>query len=168
MKIFRTIIASVFSVLFFFVLLGMTLLLFVSNAFNKEYYKEVLKDVNLEEVKLNEIGIDNFNDDLGSDASVNDVLVEGLKEFNINENDAKKIINNNEVKEVVGSLLSDAVIYLTNRENLPQISMEDVKKLSNLDDLKDIIDNIPGDEMEKLIGDVNQMIKNYLKEGNNE
>lgn len=168
MKIFRTIIASVFSVLFFFVLLGMTLLLFVSNAFNKEYYKEVLKDVNLEEVKLNEIGIDNFNDDLGSDASVNDVLVEGLKEFNINENDAKKIINNNEVKEVVGSLLSDAVIYLTNRENLPQISMEDVKKLSNVDDLKDIIDNIPGDEMEKLIGDVNQMIKNYLKEGNNE
>lgn len=168
MKIFRTIIASVFSVLFFFVLLGMTLLLFVSNAFNKEYYKEVLKDVNLEEVKLNEIGINNFNDDLGSDASVNDVLVEGLKEFNINENDAKKIINNNEVKEVVGSLLSDAVIYLTNRENLPQISMEDVKKLSNVDDLKDIIDNIPGDEMEKLIGDVNQMIKNYLKEGNNE
>lgn len=168
MKIFRTIIASVFSVLFFFVLLGMTLLLFVSNAFNKEYYKEVLKDVNLEEVKLNEIGIDNFNDDLGSDASVNDVLVEGLKEFNINENDAKKIINNNEVKEVVGSLLSDAVIYLTNRENLPQISMEDVKKLSNVDDLKDIIDNIPGDKMEKLIGDVNQMIKNYLKEGNNE
>ena len=168
MKIFRTIIASVFSVLFVFVLLGMTLLLFVSNAFNKEYYKEVLKDVNLEEVKLNEIGIDNFNDDLGSDASVNDVLVEGLKEFNINENDAKKIINNNEVKEVVGSLLSDAVIYLTNRENLPQISMEDVKKLSNVDDLKDIIDNIPGDKMEKLIGDVNQMIKNYLKEGNNE
>lgn len=168
MKIFRTIIASVFSVLFFFVLLGMTLLLFVSNAFNKEYYKEVLKDLNLEEVKLNEIGIDNFNDDLGSDASVNDVLVEGLKEFNINENDAKKIINNNEVKEVVGSLLSDAVIYLTNRENLPQISMEDVKKLSNVDDLKDIIDNIPGDEMEKLIDDVNQMIKNYLKEGNNE
>ncbi|MBQ8234909.1 MAG: hypothetical protein IJZ36_04955 [Bacilli bacterium] len=168
MKIFRTIIASMFSVLFFFVLLGMTLLLFVSNAFNKEYYKEVLKDVNLEEVKLNEIGIDNFNEELGSEASVNDVLVKGLKEFNINENDAKKIINNNEVKEVVGSLLSDAVIYLTNKENLPQISMEDVEKLKNVDELKDVIGNIPNDEMEKLVGEVNQMIKNYLKEGNNE
>ena len=143
MKILGNILATIVSILYSVILLVIIILVFVSNAFSANYYEEILNDINISEIKLTDLGLATFEKEFGADASVEDVLVKSLEKVGISKNDAEKVVNNEQINEVVGTLLSDTVGYLAGSEHLPQINYEDIDKILKSDEVSSVLEKVP-------------------------
>jgi len=164
MKVVGNVLAGIVSVIYFFVLIVMICILFASNAFSEKYYSNVLKEIEFNEVKLTDLGVTEVNEVYGEEATVEDVLVGILKEAGFSENDAKVIINNDEVKELVGTFISDSVTYVATNEEVPQLNKEEVKKVLENEEIAPLLKDVPeGAELDGLVNDINIMIKDYFE-----
>lgn len=171
MKIIRTIgnvLAGIVSVVYFFVLFAMMVLGFVSNVFSANYYKQVLNDVDLSEIKLSDVGVTSFNEEFGEDASVEDVLVKTLEEAGVSRNDATKIVNNEKVNEVVGTFLSDTMVYLANNEEVPQLNYQDAEEIMKSNEISSVLEYTPTEEeLKQLVDELNKYIAESFEGGFN-
>jgi len=164
MKILGNFLATIVSILYAFVLLAIIILVFASNAFSSNYYQDVLKDIDMNEIKLEDLGVSSFEEEFGADASVEDVLVKSFETVGISKKDAVKIMNSEEINKVVGDLFSDAVGYLAGSEELPQITYQDALKIVKGDEIASKLENVPNDEeIKELVDEANELIKNLLK-----
>lgn len=164
MKAVGNVLAGIVSVIYFFVLIGMIFILFSSNVFSEKYYSDILKSVEFNEVKLTDLGVTEVNEIYGEEATVEDVLVGGLKEVGFSENDAKVIINNNEVKELVGAFISDSVTYVATNGEVPQLNKEEVKAIIENKEIAPLLKEVPeGAELDRVVNDINSMIKEYFE-----
>lgn len=166
MKIIGNILAGIVSIIYFFVLFAMTILVFASNVFSANYYKEILNDNDLSEIKLSDLGITSLNEEFGEDASVEDLLVQSLEEAGIAKEDAIKIVNNEKVNEVVGTFLSDTMIYLTNNEKVPQLNYQDVEEIIKSNEVSSVLEYSPTDEeLKQLVDELNKFIVESFEGG---
>lgn len=155
MKIVGKILAVLYSIVFSLVLLLISILINCTNIFKGSFYKDVLNSVKLNELKASDLGL---SDD--PNQTVEEVLVDKLKEVGINSDVSKKIINNQEIKEVLGNLMADIVNYSIDPKEVPQISKNDVEKILNNKDVKEIIDeNLSQEDIDKLVNEANKMLK---------
>lgn len=158
MKILKKLISIMLSIILFFVLILFSGISFVSNFYSKEYYTNLMKNIDLDTVKLTDIGID-------EEGTVEDYLVDELNEMGLEKDLSRKIIRSDEVKEVVGTFVADWVEYSSNGKDIPQISREDVDKVLSNDDVKSVIDEeLTDEEINKLIEIINDAIKEGLNE----
>ena len=169
MKIIRTIgniLAVIVSGIYFFVLFAMTILLFISNVYSANYYKQILNDVDLSEIKLSDFGVTSFGEEFGEDSSVEDVLVRILEETGIPKDDATKIVNNEKVNEVVGNFLSDTMVYLTNNEEIPQLNYQDVEEIIKSNEVSSVLEYTPNqEEIKQLVDEFNKYIVEIFEGG---
>jgi len=163
MKVVGNVLAGIFSIIYFFVLIGTIGILFVSNIFSEKYYSNVLKEIEFNEVKLIDLGVTELNEVYGEEATVEDVLVGTLKEAGFSENDAKVIINNDEVKELVGTFISDSVTYIATNEEVPQLNANQVKEVLSSNEIKPLLKDINENELGGLVNEVNILIKEYFE-----
>lgn len=166
MKVIGNILAGMISMIFSVVLFIMMLLIFISNIFSENYYKNILNDIDMSEIKLSDLGVSSLSEEFGEDASVEDVLVETLEEAGINENDARHIVNNEKVNEVVGEFLSDTMVYLTDNKQIPQLDYEDVEEIINSKEISQVLEDIPNDEeIKELVDELNNFIVETFEGG---
>lgn len=164
MKFVGNVLAKVFSIIFFIVLFLMMILFFLSNVFSANYYKNILNDIDLSEIKLADLGI--TGEEFSEDASVEDLLVDSLKEAGISENDAKKIVNNEKINEVVGNFISDTMNYLTYNEEVPQLDYKDVKEIIESNEVSSVLEDTPNDkEIKEFVDEVNKYLVESFEGG---
>ena len=164
MKTLRSILALFTSIIFFVVLLIMVLLVFVSNIFSKDYYASILSTDTLKEIKLSDIGYS--KDGIEEDATVEDLLISSLEEVGISSNDAEKIINNEQVSEVVGEFLSDTMVYFTNNEEIPQLDYQDIEKIIQSEEVANVLEtDFNEEELKQIVNDLNKYIADAFKGG---
>ena len=159
--------AIIFSVIYSFGLTLMIILFFMSSFTKGNIYTDILKSIDLDSVKLSDID-PRLAKMFGSDVTLEDAFVSSLGKAGIDENVAREIANNPEVKEVVGEFVGDCINYSINKDELPQIKEEDVNViLDNID-----VEEVTGEKIEKqeimdYVDEVNKNAKDYLMEGLN-
>ena len=159
--------AIIFSVIYSVGITLMIVLYFMSGFTKGNIYTDILKSIDLNSVKLSDVDQRLVNY-FGSDATLEEVFVSSLEKAGIDENVAREIANNPEVKEVVGDFVGDCINYSINQDELPQIKEKDVNViLDNID-----VEEITGKDIEKqeimnYVDDINKNAKDYLMEGLN-
>jgi len=159
--------AVIFSIIYSIILVGGIMLFFLSSFFKGDIYVDVLKSIDLKEIKLSEID-PRLVDVFGEDATIEDALVTSLESAGIDSDVALEIINNPEVKEVVGEFVGDCINYSVNPTQIPKIDEKDIEKvIDNIDASKITDKEINKDEIKEYVDEINVNVKDYLKEGFN-
>lgn len=167
MKVLGNILAGVVSVVYFFVLFIMMMLVFVSNIFSANYYEKILNDTDLSEIKLADFGV-SLGENFESDDSVEDLLITSLEEAGIPKDDAINIVNSEKVNEVVGTFISDTMNYLTNNEEVPQLNYQDVKEIMESNEVSSVLEDTPNDdEIKQIVDELNKFIAESFEGGVN-
>ena len=160
MNFIKNLLAIIISFSYFIILLIMGTLLVLSNVFSGDYYTKILQDIDFSEVKISDFGINNVEKDM----TVEEVLVDTLKEAGVSSSDAKKIANSNKIKEIAGRIIGESTIYLVEQEKLPQISVSEVKSLLEDKEFSEIVGEIPTDmNAEEITNELNKLIKELLE-----
>lgn len=159
--------AILFSILYSVGLVALIIMFFMSSFFKGNIYGDILKSINLNEVKLSDFD-PRLVSTFGRDVTLEEAFISSLEKAGVDGKVAKEIANNGEVKEVVGEFVGDIVNYSVNGGDIPQIKEEDVETILDNIDTEDIIDEyIEKDEIMKYVNDVNINAKDYLTEGFN-
>lgn len=160
MKIVGKIFAVLYSVIFSLLIFVCSLGLVVTNVFTPSFFKDALKSVDLNELSAKDLGL---SDD--PNASLGDALADTLAEAGFDKAVAKKIMENEEIKEVAGDVIGKFVNYQSTGE-VPQVSKSDVQKVINNPDVKQIIGTSISDaDINEMVNEVNNMLKELCEEG---
>lgn len=157
MKIFGKVLSVVYTILFTIVLLILSVSLFASNFFKDSFYADMLKNVNFDEIPADVIG-------LGEEGkTLKESLVDILNGAGVNKKVADEILDDEQIKEVLGNLIGDIARYSANGENLPQLKKEDLEKVINNKSVKELL---PDDfNTNDLVKGVNETLKENIEGG---
>ena len=155
------------SIIYSIGLIIIIVLFFASNFTKGNLYTDILKNIDLNTIKLSSID-PRLTSTFGKDVTLEEAFVNVLNEAGIESTVAKEIINNPEIKEVVGDFVGDAINYSINKEKLPEITENDIDII--LDTV--YVESIGSKEIEKeeimeYVDDINKNTKDYLMEGFN-
>lgn len=136
LKILGKFFAVIFSIVFFFVLTGFMSALFARNITSANYYSDVIENIDLDTMKVSDLN--EFFDigDLDPDATLEDALIDALTEESGDAVAAKSLVNNKEIRSIVGKFLGDFINYYLGGEK-PNVSKKDLETiLTNSDYVK--------------------------------
>jgi len=158
MKVIGKIFAVIFSCIFGIIIFSFSIVSFASSIYTEDFYSNIFKNIDLSTIKLSDLGVD-------VDGTVEDYLVDVLDKAGIDSEISRNIIRNDEIKEVLGEFVSECVEYATTKEEIPQIEKEDVNKILNNKDVKEIVkDKISEEDIDELINEVNKLIKENISD----
>ena len=159
--------AVIFSIVYSIILVGGIMLFFLSSFFKGDIYVDVLKSIDLKEIKLSEID-PRLVEVFGEDVTIEDAVVTSLESAGIDSDVALEIINNEEIKEVVGEFVGECINYSVNPTEIPKIDEKDIEKvIDNIDTSKITDKEVNKDEIKEYVDEINVNVKDYLKEGFN-
>lgn len=168
MKILGKIIAVLFCIIYFFLMTVFMTLTFAMNLVSGDYYADVFKGLDLKGIKISDLGEFGeefeFGEELEEDATLEDVLVYELKEGGVSDTTARAILENKEIREVVGKFVGEFINYNLGGE-APTISRNDVETILKNKDVIDAIGETPTDEeIDTLYDNLLEMVED-IKEG---
>lgn len=164
MRILGKIIAVLFSIIYFFLMTAFMILTFAMNFVSGDYYANVFKSLDLKEIKISDLGELKEGFDLGEDANLEDVLVQGLTESGVSDETAKAIIDNKEIREVLGNFIGEYINYNLGGEE-PTISRSEVETIYKNKDVIAAIGHTPTDEEIDMVYDNLLEVVEEIKEG---
>ena len=159
MKVIGKIFAVLLSILYFVVLILFTSLIFVQKLSTGDFYSSILTSIDLDEIKLSDIDVTFDGMEHYEDETVADLLVEGLVDSGVEEVTAVEIVSNDNVKNLVGELIGEYVDYQINKENIPQIEVEDIKSI-----MSDMSIEASDDDIEELTNNINNILSKLANE----
>lgn len=124
MKFIGKFFAIIFSIIYFFALIGLITVNYSTNFLKGDFYYKVLDSIDLDEIKISSISNVELEDN--EDASLKDILVEGLTNTGMDEETANSILENENFKKVIGNIIQEVIDYQLNKENIPEVSKEDI------------------------------------------
>lgn len=132
----------------------------VTSLMSADFYGDLLKDVDFTTIKVADID-SSLELEYGSDATIEDVLVDELKEYGVEEDTVREVINDDEIKEIVGGIFGEMVeYYATGNGEIPQVEKSDVTKI--LDKLE--LSEAQKQEVYNFIDELNQSIAEGMVE----
>lgn len=165
MKVIGKIFAVVFSTIYFFILLALLIINFGTNILKGDFYVSILKSVDLKTIKVSDLGNIIGTDEIDEGTTLEEVLIESLEESGIDKQVGIEILENDEIKEVVGKFIGEYINYSVTKENVPEISKEDINKIINNASVKKVIGNeLDGMSIDEIYDELNSEIKDMLKE----
>lgn len=166
LKIIGKIFAVLFSAVYFFALASFVILFFGSNLLSTTYYKSVLKSIDLKEIKIKDLNV-NINElDIDENTSVQDIIVEGLEELGLNNEMSIAIVENEEIREILGTYIGEFVNYQVSGGEMPEIKLEDVKTVLTNELIIEAAGKTPTDEdIEKVYEELNNLTRDYIDGG---
>ena len=161
MKLLGKIVSVIYSIIFTIALFGISISLFASNLLKGSFYTDLLKNVDLKEISASDLGLTD-----SSNENLHDYLVNELTQAGLDKNVSNTILNNSEIKEVVGNVIEQVINYSINKENVPKITEAQMKKVLNNKDVKQLIgENLTGSEVSELTKELNKFLKEFADNG---
>lgn len=166
LKIIGKIFAVLFSTVYFFILTGFVILFFGSNLLSTVYYKDVLKSIDLKEIKVKDLNINTDELVIDENTSVQDIIVEGLEESGLNNEMSVAIVENEEIRGILGTYIGEYVNYQVSGGEIPEIKLEDVKTVLTNELIIEAVGETPTDEdIEKVYEELNNLTRDYIDGG---
>lgn len=142
LKSLGKVLAVILCIVYCFCLIAFISMSFAGKLLSGSYYAKVLQDIDLKEIKLSDLGDFSNVSNLSGDATLEDALVETLKEGDVDEKTAYAIVENNEIRGIVGNYIGEYINYNFGGEK-PIIVKEDVEKVLMNPDVIKAIGKIP-------------------------
>lgn len=158
LKVIGKIFAVLFCIVYFFVLLAFVTTFFATNFLKGDFYSNVITNIDLKNIKLSELDDVDFGIDMPEDATLNDVLVEALKRGGMEENVANKVMENKEIKELLGDVIGEYVSYSIIGGEAPVVTREDILVLANNKDITDAFGKPTDEEINNLVEQLNALL----------
>lgn len=128
LKVFGKIIAVIICIVYFFGLFGIMTALFASNLLSKEYYSDIIESMDFESMKLSDFG-DLFEDSgLDENMTLEEAFVEYFTQDEVEKEKALAIVNNEEIRELVGGFFGEVMDYFLGGQK-PTVTRDEVKSL---------------------------------------
>lgn len=162
MKIVGKLFAFIFSIIYCVVLTAFITLNYSTNLLKGEFYTEILNKVDLNEVEVKVK--DNITGE-ETNVPLNELVIEGLTENGMSEEDATKIIANENIKRVLGNVVGEIVNYQLNKGDTPEVSKEDIKSIINDPDLNKNTEILTDEEINELQQNINLFLSKLALEG---
>lgn len=164
MKIVGKIFAVLFCIIYFFLLTGFMSLSLVRNLSNGNYYSEVLTEIDLNKIRISDMG--NFFDGSGldEDATLEDAVVKFFESSDVDEEKVRKLIDNKEIREFIGNFVGDYVNYTMGGEK-PVLVETEVKKVLTNPDLTSIVGEPTEEELDNMYNQLTEFIDNVIEKG---
>lgn len=160
LKIFGKILGVLYSIIFTFILFGLSLLICGFSLFNSSSYKKIIDKIDLSEVKINDLGIDG---DEGT--TLKDFVIDQFGEIGIDKETSEKIIENDEIKDVVEDLFEEAIEYSTENGEIPSIDKDDIKSILENEEVKKVMgDKYSEEDIDKMVDEANAQLKEIFKD----
>ena len=162
MKIIGKLLAFIFSFIYCILLTSFITLNYSTNLLKGEFYTEILNKVD-----LNEIEVKVKDNITGEEKNVplKELVIEGLTENGMSEEDATKIIENENIKRVLGNVVGEIVNYQLNKGDIPEVSKEDVESIINDPNLNKNNETLTDEEINKLQQNINSFLSKLALEG---
>lgn len=155
--------AIIFSIIYMAFLIVFISLNYSRNLLSGNFYSNVLKSVDLDEIKISDVantfdGMEHYED-----ASLQDVIVEGLTDGGMDEDEATAIVENETIKEVVGNLIGEIVEYSVNGGEVPEISKDEIEKIVSDPSLNTEAKDFTDEEINEIYNNLNSMVNQILE-----
>lgn len=162
MKIVGKIIAVLYSILFVLILFGMSLLIASTNLLKGDFYADLLKNVNLKEIDASSLGL---SDEEG--VTLEDALADKLSDIGLSKSTSKAILENAEIKEVVGDVIGQVINYKVGNGNAPKVTKEQVKTVFENEEVKKAFggESIDSEDLDEMVNEINSMLKELVDSG---
>ncbi len=168
MKVLKTIgmvLAIIFSLVYFFFLSGFMVLAVSRNIFSGNYYSSIINSIDLDEIKIGDMGELFEGSEFSSDMTLSDALVKSMTDGGVEEKTATAIIENKEIKNIVGNFIGDYINYSLGGEE-PTIKRSDVKAVLNNPNIIEVAGKPTNEDIDEVYDELNDMVSQIIKGGN--
>lgn len=162
MKIVGKFFAFIFSFIYCLLLTSFITVNYASNLLKGDFYTQILNKVD-----LNEINVKVADNSTGETVNVplKELLVDGLKESGMDEDTAVKIIENDNIKKVMGNVIGEIINYQLNKGDIPEVSKEDIKSIVNDPDINTENENITDEQIDEMYESINTFLSQLALKG---
>lgn len=164
-KVIGKIFAILFSIFYFFAFSLLMIVAFANNLLSGDYYAGILKNIDLNKIKVSELG-EFFNGaEVSKDASVEEALVSVVTKSGVEEKTAVAVVENDEIREIIGNFIGDYINYKVGGSK-PEIKKSDVENLLTNPDVIRAIGKKPStEEIDKIYNQLNDFAKEAINGG---
>lgn len=162
MKIVGKFFAFIFSFIYCLLLTSLITVSYASNLLKGDFYTQILNKVD-----LNEINVKVADNSTGETTNVplKELLVDGLTESGMDEATAVKIIENDNIKKVMGNVIGEIINYQLNKGDIPEVSKEDIKSIVNDPDINTENENITDEQINEIYESINTFLSQLALKG---
>lgn len=165
LKVFGKIIAVILSIIYFFVLMCIMLILFSRNLLSGDYYAQILKNVDLNQIKITDIKGIFDEEDISIDMSVEDAIVKAFTDAGEEEKTARAIVENEEIREILGKYIGEFISYNFGGE-APVILKSDLETVLRNPDLTSIVGEPTNEDIDNIYSQILELFgKEILENG---
>ena len=160
MKIIGKIFASVYSTILTLVMIAFLMLFFAQSVISKEFIASALKSFDFSEVTVKEFGLEDYVQKYGEDATVEDAILSELEAAGIDKEAARKVINDDNIKDFVADKASEIIEAVSEEKNVTLVTEAEIRDaLQNLDLTNEDYASIT-DFLNEVITEFNKEVKN--------
>lgn len=149
LKFFGKFFAVIYSYVFFLVMGLLLSITIINTLISGNVFEKLIQNVNVDEIDLSVIG---FGEE-GEKPS--DMIKKQALEMGFDEETANKIVENEDVKMLLGNFMDDALKYYLQGGEAPNINKDEIKSLIEKNDLEEYIEL---DNLDELTNTLNQTI----------
>lgn len=155
MKIVGKILSVIYSIIFTAVVLVLTVGLSCASLLNPSVAKNLVTEVDLGKVSASELGLTEKN------INLEEYIVGEITKLGIDGDIASDILNNEEIKEVIGDVAGRVITFIVSGSEIPQISEDEVNRVLSNEKVKQLFD---ADFNEEDIHEIVNMANDFLRE----
>lgn len=168
MKILGKFFAVILSILYFAIAISFMTLSYTKNIVNGDFYADFLNSIDIDTLKVSDIaetfgGMEHYEDQ-----TIKEVIVEGLVDSGVDEDVATKIIDNENIKTMLGNLIAEIIDYKISGGDIPTISKEDITNIVNDSTLNIEKKEFTDAEIDEIYLNLNNIIEQIIMNGGNE
>jgi hypothetical protein len=162
MKIVGKFFAFIFSFIYCLLLTSFITISYSTNLLKGEFYTKILNKVDFNEINVKVT--DSTSGEL-VEVPLKDLLVDGLKESGMDEETATNIVENDNIKRILGDVIGDVITYQIDKETVPEISKADIESIINDPELNKDNNKFTDEEIDEMYKSINTFLSELAKRG---
>lgn len=161
LKILGKCFSVIYSVIYAFALYIFVIILFITTLISTSFMVEVIKSVDLADIKIADTELSSeYAAKYGEDATLEDVVVGEMVEVGIEENSARELVNDENIREFLGEKIGELIDNSITGNDVASIEEKDMQKaLVNI--------SLTEEEVKNITDFLNDFIDEYNKGGIN-
>lgn len=159
LKVIGSIFAKLFSFIFVLLILFFSVLFITKQLLNKDFYKDVISNTDLKDIRVDILGDDELINKYGKDATVLDILESSLVDFGVDREAVLNILNNENIHTFISDKVYDLVDALSSDKKVKEITFDEIKSLTEEKEIKELFkEDLSDKDIQEIVDSLNDLL----------
>lgn len=159
LKVIGSIFAKLFSFIFVLLILFFSVLFITKQLLNKDFYKDVISNTDLKDIRVDILGDDELINKYGKDATVLDILESSLVDFGVDREAVSNILNNENIHTFISDKVYDLVDALSSDKKVKEITFDEIKSLTEEKEIKELFkEDLSDKDIQEIVDSLNDLL----------